>query len=371
MPITIITGTPGAGKTLKLLEQGLREVGVTDHSSVEAIRAGLRNAKRQLVVCGVEGLVPGLFVEMEDANDWQDFEDGALFLVDEAWKWWGKHLPSIRQDRRYLELAEHRHRGYDFIITTQGPGQLGEHLKSLCGTHLHVTRKFGTNATVCFEWPCVQESPNSLTIKQQGIESVWTHPRGLFEVYQSATMHTIKRKLPFKVLAAPVAIVVALGAMIYAASAITGIGDVAAAPAAEGEDAAVSAHSSNSSALTPENYIARFEPRVPTMPASAPLYDGRPIASYPEIYCMASGLDGADSCRCVSQQGTTWTKITHAQCLAVARGERHFDPYREPFKEPPRREREDRGDRSSDATSSTAAVIGSEPLVTGYGAFRE
>src|SRR5688572_6801210 len=207
MPIKAITGTPGAGKTLRALQELLSEAGVKDQSSPAAISAGIQVVSRPLVVCGVEGLVPGYFREIENPMDWQDLDDGSIVLVDEAWKWWGKHLAHIRTDPRYLALAEHRHRGFDFIITTQSPSQLQDHLRGLVGEHLHVTRKFGTSHTMCYQWPALQESPNGKSIKKEAIETHWKHPAGLYGLYKSATQHTIKRKFPKKILLIPVVLV--------------------------------------------------------------------------------------------------------------------------------------------------------------------
>lgn len=341
MPITAITGTPGAGKTLRALQRVLTEVGVKDQSSVEAIRAGLKTANRHVVVCGVEGLQPGLFDTMDDPNNWQDLPDGSLVLVDEAWKWWGSHISGARTDQRVLDLAVHRHRGFDFVLTCQQPSQLQPHVRGLIGEHLHVTRKFGTSTTVCYEWPSVQDSPNGVAAKNQAIEKVWTHPKPIYDLYQSATQHTIKRKLPIRMLLVPVIgllALVAAGGAVYAVSNIGKKGAKDGATAAGGEDAPAAATSpaAKSTPLTPTEYAKRFLPRFATMPQSAPAYDDLEVAARPEVYCIASepGLDANGEWQpathtCLTEQGTRY-ELDAGEARTVARYGTPYNPYKAP-----------------------------------------
>lgn len=368
MPITLITGTPGAGKTLLALQTFLNELGVTDHSSIEAIRSGLKNAKRPHAVVGVEGLQPGLFNEIDSPMDWRDQEDGTLFLVDEAWKWWGKHLAHIRTDPRYLELAEHRHYGYDFICTTQAPTQLNDHLKALAGPHYHVTRKFGTNTTVRYEWPAVQESPNSLTIKKQGIDAVWKHPKEIFGLYQSATQHTIKRKIPKKLLVIPVIILAVIVGVIFVGKRLSHIGDdvVPAASAAEGEHAAGIAPTPGvKEPMNAEEWAGRFSPRVPELPMSAPAYDDKPVVAEPRIACMIGERVG---CVCKTEQGTDWN-MPVSRCRRVVKAGGFYDPFKAP--ENPRERPQESDEASQVVLPAPSTGIGNAgDLQAGYGQFR-
>ena len=329
MPIKAISGVPGAGKTLLALEMCLTELGIKDQSSPEAIQRQLPEAKRPFAVCGVEGLRTGVFTEIENPMDWQDLPDGTLILVDEAWKWWGKHLAHIRNDERYLKLAEHRHRGFDFVLTFQNPSQLQDHVRGLVGEHHHVTRKFGTSTTVRYEWPCLQESPNSAAIKKQAIENVWRHPKGLYNLYQSATQHTIKRKIPKKLLVIPGILLACAIAVPFVVKQLASIGDdvVPGARAAEGEHASgTQSEPGKKKPMNREEWIARFAPRVAEVPMSAPAFDNIEPAARPKIACMIGERVG---CICKTDQGTEW-KVHAKTCRAMVNAGGMYDYYREP-----------------------------------------
>lgn len=344
MPIKLVTGTPGAGKTLLALEQVLKDGGIKDRSSFARIKEQIAEGKqtRPIVVCGVEGLRPDLFVEMDSPLDWEDYDDGTLFLVDEAWKWLGVQVDKLNKDERFLKFAEHRHRGMDFIMTTQMPAQLHQHIRGLVNPHIHVTRKFGTKATVTYEWPHCVSNPNSKTAKSTSIEKLWSQPTPVYEMYQSATLHTIKRNIPFKVAAIPVvviAVVGALGGAVWAAKNFVDrdgkIDDpnklqVEAGSLDEREkQARLTAATTAAPAVTDGvSYLALREPRVPQIPTSAPIFDGRKVVSYPRLLCIAGGEDGMDSCRCVTEQNTR-VNIDFVSCQEIARWGGMYDEYRE------------------------------------------
>lgn len=369
MPIKAISGVPGAGKTLLALELALQELGVKDRSSPEAIIKQLGEAKRPLAVCGVEGLRPGIFTEIDSPMDWQDLPDGTLVVVDEAWKWWGKHLAHIRTDERYLKLAEHRHRGFDFILTFQNPAQLQDHVRGLVGEHHHVTRKFGTNLTVRYEWPCLQESPNSLSIKKQAIETTWKHPKGLYDLYKSATQHTIKRKIPKKLLAIPLILFAVALTVPFVVKKLATIGEdvVPGARAAEGEhDTGTKAKRDKNEPMSREEWVQRFVPLVAEMPMSAPAFHDREVVAHPRIACMIGERVG---CICKTDQGTEW-KVHDKTCRNLVAQGGTYDYFREP-------DAERQGDRAGEPSAPEAqpAADSNNPTsaeqVASYGQFRQ
>jgi hypothetical protein len=367
MPIHLITGTPGAGKTVFALEALLIEAGVKDRSSLKVVRAQLHEEHadtkitRPVVVCGVEGLKPDLFMEMDDPLEWEQYEDGTLFLVDEAWKWFGVQCKDTAKDRRFLALAEHRHRGMDFILTAQMPVQLLQHLRGLVSPHTHITRKFGTKTTIRYEWPSVQSNPNSQASKSISQERLWVNPSGVWEIFQSATLHTIKRKIPLKVLMIPV---VALGvAGLLAAAGVAAKRFTSGDAVPEGETASAKA-SIPATVVTADDYARVREPRIMAVPASAPIYDGREVTSFPRLFCMSAGLDGRDGCRCVTEQNTRVT-VDDAVCRVVARWGGDYDQYREVRAERQSNERD--GDRGAGRSSAETAGNAGAPLVSGAG----
>lgn len=359
MPITLITGTPGAGKTLFALETLLKALKIDPAGRTpEEIKALVREQKvRPVVVIGVEGLMPGLFEEWADPLNWQDAEDGTLFLVDEVWKWLGSHDLSRKQDPRVLAFAEHRHRGMDFIFTCQMPSQLLAHIRGLVSPHFHVTRKFNTSLTLTYEWPHIVDDPNSIGMKDRAQERPFKHPKHIFDLYQSATMHTMKRRIPPKL--------VILGAGVAAMLAVVGfsawrvldgagalIGEADAAPAAPASTTSPSRTRARADApSSPDEWAAQFEPRIRGIPASAPAYDGQRVQDYPRVFCMVGGTFGSDtaSCKCYSQQATR-LDVPHGLCLVYVQNGL-FDPYRRPERAPA-----NRGERDSSRTVSEAQL---------------
>ena len=80
MPITVITGQPGNGKTLR---------------SMEMLEAALKKGDRPVYVSGVKGSLPAKARQLENAREWEKVEDGALIFIDEAWRDFG-HLQDAR-----------------------------------------------------------------------------------------------------------------------------------------------------------------------------------------------------------------------------------------------------------------------------------
>ncbi|MDR1076534.1 MAG: hypothetical protein LBL59_09640 [Xanthomonadaceae bacterium] len=82
-------------------------------------------------------------------------------------------------------------------------------------------------------------------------------------------------------------------------------------------------------------YITDHSPRIPAMPWSAPVYDGRATTVDPAVYCMSAG-EGVDalgtyqsaSCRCVTEQGTPY-RIDDTMCFYLARHGAPYNPYKQ------------------------------------------
>jgi len=312
MAMTLITGTPGAGKTIRLLVEGLLAIGIKSWTDVDDLRSQYKKQGRLVVAVGVDGLIDGLFDRVDTVNDWGDYPDGTLFLVDEAWKWWG---PEHEKNDFVKLLAEHRHQGMDFIFTCQMPSQLGKTCKALTDRHLHVTRKFNTKVTQIYEWPNVVSNPNSQTQRVLAIAIDWVHPVNVFELYKSASVHTMKRRLPWRVIMIPI---VAVGVMVLIGFGIKfalSIGDNAESLAAPVEPQGEQGTANRTDPIrTPEEYLNQFQPRVASQPWSAPIYDGMKPSKAPRLFCIST----ADSCTCMTQQGTKWT-LDERSCRVIAR----------------------------------------------------
>lgn len=314
--IRLITGLPGAGKSLR---------------AVQVVHEFLA-AGRAVYVDGIDGLQPFGW-EPCDASNWQDLPDGSVVVVDEAQKVWptrrsGDVPPVI------AALSEHRHRGFDFVLVTQHPTMLDAYVRKLVGEHEHVVRQFGMQASRIIRWTEAQDDPQSLTTRQRGTDALWKYPRSLFGLYKSATLHTVKRKLPFRVLAMPVlALAIALGG----GWAWHSLGGMKAPPASEAAASALASEGARPFGgvvgskdgpryTTPEDYAKAFVPRLEALPWSAPAFDKREVAAEPELLCVISESKG---CRCYSEQITP-IRVKYAICVDAAKNG-VYNPFRRPL----------------------------------------
>lgn len=395
MPIELYTGKPGNGKTALMMERLVAEA---------------KRAERPIFASGIDGLQPGLATVLEDPRRWNDLTtdrapdctcdkhpvphahvlpNGALWFVDEAWKWFGHLHDAARQatPAHVLALAEHRHRGIDMVWTTQGPNQIYPFARPLIADHRHCVRRFGTSVIDVFHWEELQEDVKSVPKREAAQRTTRTLPKEVFGAYKSADVHTIKARVPLKVWALPVLVVAAVVLLWFAvswlrpdefAANLTGAEGPAAAEAAPGRSVGDGAQSPGGKRtyVTAQDYIVAHRPRIAAMPWSASIYDGRAVTADPEVYCMASGagVDAqgdyhAGSCRCVTEQGTRYA-LTDAECRTIARHGPPYNPYRE-------RRREVEGERSRDvqrqeraaASAPATAIVSASPLVQPQGRF--
>jgi len=347
--IKFVTGLPGAGKSLRAVQ----------------LIAEAREKGRNVYVCGLDGLSPELGCEIiESPNDWESLPDGCLVVIDEAQKWWpqrraGDAPPFIRA------LSEHRHHGFDFVIVTQHPSMVDKYVRTLCGEHEHILRQFGMQASKLVTWQECFDDPQSQATRDRGTAVVWRYPKHLYAMYKSATMHTVKPRIPFRMKAIPVLVLVVAALGVYAFSTIAEFGSqdqLDAVTASAGVAAVGEAPGGSSRArpkhLTVEDYVAMQMPRIAAQPWSAPIFDDREPSSEPELYCIASETL---KCICHTEQGTRY-QLEARECLRIVHGGGTYNPFRAPV-EP----QESRGDAATPSSVVQAAEYQERPPVT----FRE
>lgn len=383
MPVRLFTGLPGNGKTAFMVEE---------------LIAQSKKGERPIFQHGIDGLAPGLATELANAKCWNavDFQitgdctcksgtadvlraeglveflrpgatnpvweqemevgrphahlvpDGALIFIDEAWRDFGHLHDASRQatPKHVLALAEHRHRGIDFVWTTQMPLQLYPFARALVAGHIHCVRRFGTSFVDVYEWQELNEEVKSGAKRENATKSTRALPKAVFDSYKSAEVHTIKARLPWaKILTIPAAVIAVIFAAVlvlkyFRPSAVSDrlgakVTDSAAAESApEHEPNRRASRKDQDTPWTVESYAAAHTPRISTLPWSAPIFDGRAVTADPALYCVASGagLDAqgeeqAASCSCFTEQATPYA-IEDAACRMVARRGQPYNPYR-------------------------------------------
>ncbi|MEN4903345.1 zonular occludens toxin domain-containing protein [Luteimonas sp. TWI1437] len=329
------TGQPGHGKTLHAIEKLLE--------FKDKGRIVYACNIRQFDYCktGVLEMTP------EQFRDWMNFlPDGAVALVDEAYEhqMLPKRPPGAKVPEHVEQLAKHRHRGLDFIFVSQSPDkQCDQFVHDLIERHVHVRRMFGTDYVQLREFDRFEANAEKVTPIVTRRRKLPKRPMG---TYQSTEMDTTERRVPWYYFAlgigGPIGLLYVVWVFGSMGDRFRGDADALPPPAATATDAAAPNGASATvgddraaRTLTPDEYIARFQPRIPSQPWSAPAYDHLQVPmDPPRVFCMSStgeGLDangkpGKPSCGCITDQGTRYLLET-AACLLVASGGQ-YEPYR-------------------------------------------
>jgi len=341
--ITLITGTPGAGKTLYAIAKLLQPViGTTvtkkndDGSSEEVTRIVYTNInglqlEHEPISSGGDWVQDTKRAwqfqpigEGQGLRDWHKWaKPGSLIVYDEFQKVWpmvpnGTPIPPDIQS-----LDTHRHLGVDFILITQSPNNYNRHIQGLVGRHLHVRRMGNLGLTVVYEWDhCSKQLMYSKSISK----APWRYDKSIFNLYKSAELHTkTPRRLPalaFVIIAALVGAAFLIPTFISRLSEYTEIATqtIEQTPS-DGLNTPVQ---TTSSAVTPEQFdFLAYIPRLSHQPNSAPAFDQlRQVINMPRI---AGALCSTTRCICYTDQGTN-TGLSSEECRSWKENP-PFDPY--------------------------------------------
>lgn len=174
--IILITAVPGSGKTL---------------FSVELIKKYLSEGRT--VYSNIDGLsIPSVQVA---PDDWRKCPDGSVVVYDECQQMFPPDSSGRSSNQVISDLETHRHRGFDLVLITQHPKLLHSHVRRLVGRHFHLFRMYGSETAKVFrrDGHIDVDKPSSLHAQDSYL---WSFPKELYGLYNSATVHTHKRHLP-------------------------------------------------------------------------------------------------------------------------------------------------------------------------------
>lgn len=312
-PITLVTGAGGSGKTLWVVGE------------VEKLR--LETGRPVYYHHIDEVTLPWIY--LDDPHKWVDLPSGAIFVIDEAHKFFPQRGPGAPP--AYVEpFGELRHRGYSAFLLSQEPVSLDNFIRKRSNRHVHFKRKFGFEMATMLEWQELGD-PNDERSLRTAITRQFRFPKKLYGTYKSADVHTIQKRPPYWKLA-PLAVLplVVLAVVWGIISNFTGSDEVITAPApapvAPARPAPVNAYG-GPEALA---WSQQFRERVRGQPHSAQFYDATLGARVlPKISgCGEVKAKGYYKCFCNTQQGTIITTMTPAECRFYLKNG-WFDPTRE------------------------------------------
>lgn len=338
--ITLILAPPRTGKSqyavslgLKGKEQGKR-VFVTNFNQTPEQRQ-----ESGFELFGDDGVWPveGRTEFKGDISGWwEELPHGSIWIIDEV----QQVIPQRSKDKPVQDwvkqLSLHGHHDLTIYLITQDGMQMDVTARRNCNfTHI-LSRPLGMNRANVYEYRGFQELPNdawrrSQVLKNAESKKTFKYSDKYQRLYKSASAHDhIKRRLPKRLLLLPAAIIFVGWCMWFAWSRLKPEANVdapsAVASAAGALIGAQAPSAAGNTALSTDDYINKWKPRVEGVPVSAPAYDGFEVKDYPRPVCWISGR--TSRCKCVSQQGSKLA-IDQPTCVRYVE-DGYFDPYKDP-----------------------------------------
>lgn len=339
MAIYLVTGTPGAGKTL---------------NTIEAVHKRALKESRAVYYANIKGITFDNWHEMEDhrqegvnldtaitPHSWYNAPDGSILLIDECQDFYPSTSANKAQPDYIMKMATHRHRGYDIYLITQGPNLINSKIKDWVTPHIHYRRLWGGNKTYRYiNEQVINNIRDVRAVAEAAIRQKVKLNKQYFDAYTSSVMHTQNRRYNWRIIAimAFSLLAVPLGVyyVYYGMQSFDG-------PPPEPElryeykQGPIQPQynqpqpASLGDRLIPSGTdgfdpLIMYNPRIAAMPETAPAYDDlRKPQTWPKPQCLIS--KAKDTCACYTQQATILHDYPDALCREYAT-HGYFDPTR-------------------------------------------
>lgn len=186
MPITLVTGIPGAGKTLYVVKHLVEDILPSD----------------RLIFHNIAGLNidhPNIFsVDDEGMRLWPTMPKKAVIIIDECQNVFPPRNPMSSVPPFVNSFAVHRHSGFDIYLITQGPSLIDAFIHPLVAVHKHLWRPFQLSRSSLFTYQGVSKTPGPRQTIITANRTNFSFPRKYFSFYKSADAHTIKPEIPWR-----------------------------------------------------------------------------------------------------------------------------------------------------------------------------
>ena len=234
--ITLITGTPGAGKTAFALDMMVRQ-GRLDNSRKLYVH-GIPELKvpHEIVVCESSSCDYCSTLPLRELPDaallenpvdienysyhgylkcdrWHEYaEKGGILFFDEVQNIHRPRHASAPVPPSVAAYEVHRHRGLDFFIITQNPALIDSNVRQLVSRHIHLTSSWARR--IQYEFPQCKTDLGATV--GEGIKSNYTLPKDVFSLYKSASLHTkVERKKPLVIYLIPFVLLLIAGLVYF------------------------------------------------------------------------------------------------------------------------------------------------------------
>ena len=190
--LKLITGIPGAGKTLYAVSMLKKAV---EHNST------LPAGEQRKIYCDITGLtIEGI---EPPPLDWRLTPPKSLIIYDEAQ--FQKPFQAGRGLSPYeyiQELTIHRKTGHEIWYITQDPKRLHGNILDMVETHWHLDRPYGAKLATVYQFRGVERTPKSRSaIERAERKTLFNYDKRLFDLYQSSEVEDgIKLRLPLKMI---------------------------------------------------------------------------------------------------------------------------------------------------------------------------
>lgn len=307
--ITVLTGTPGAGKTLYAISELLFPLYDFAEGKWKPIPKREEDGSETMVERHVYTNINGLLVDHElvqadgdeGLHNWHKWaKPGSLIVVDEFQKIWPPRANGSKVPDDVQAFDTHRHMGVDFILITQNAMNVDRHLHGLTGRHLHVRRMANMALAIVYEW---DHCSKSLLYSKSITKHPWRYKKKAFKFYKSSELHTKqKRRLPGAVWFILVALVglAYLGPTVFAR-----LGERT--QLAKSEPHTLGAVPSQGNKLDGVQHGEGGSPKPARRPASAPdqvAVAAPAVSAVSSVKVSIGCVRTATRCRCFEQDGT-------------------------------------------------------------------
>lgn len=205
--IKIITGIPGAGKTLWAVTQ-LKKV-VDENNK-------LPENQRRMIYSDITGLdLEGVITETP--LDWRETPQNSLIVYDEA----QFNVPfqatakSLSEYDYIRDLTIHRKTGHELWYITQDPKRLHTNILEMAESHFHLDRPFGAKYANVYQFRGVERSPKSTSAMARAeVVTKFIYSKKIYKYYESSQVKDgIKLRIPKKmIIAVCIPLIMGIGA---------------------------------------------------------------------------------------------------------------------------------------------------------------